>query len=262
MKRLHILLFCMTAIVSPCSAQNATSKDFNTIKRSAEYFYYDVTMDKEDEAKNAARVSLAQLINDYCESKGIKAEKATADNLHDVNYLQRNTYGMVRVLAYVRKSTYIKEEDTVEATKRPTASGNDENRPTTTVKEAEAEINIPERNIPSPKAAALSKDSVLISLTKWQQDAIATLCKIPNAEDFVQKLIELQNQYKVKRLGTQDDCKDERGSFLALYDSNKTVVALLGPGMDNRYNFLSGGKVSLASYKAKGVKVIWFQLSK
>ena len=262
MKRLHILLFCMIAIVVPCSAQDATSKDFNKIKRSAEYFYYDVTMDKEDAAKNAARVSLAQLINDYYESKDIKAEKVTADNLHDVNYLQRTTYGMVRVLAYVKKSNYVKEENTVEATKQPTASDDNESKPVTAVKEAKEEINIPERNIPSPEAAALSKDPASMSLTKWQQDAIAALCKISNAEEFVQKLIDLQNQYKVKRLGTQDDCKDEQGSFLALYDSNKTIVALLGPGMDNRYDFLSGSKVSLASCKAKGMKVIWFQLSK
>lgn len=262
MKQLHILLLCMMVVIIPCSAQNATSKDFNAIKRSAEYFYYDVTMDKEDAAKNAAKINLAQLINDYCEGKGVKTEKVTADNLRNVTFLQRNTYGMVRVLAYVKKSDYIKEDTSAETAKQSAVSTNEENKPKATTKETTAEINISERNVPSPEAAALSKDTASMSLTKWQQNAIAALSKIPNAEEFVQKLIDLQNQYKVKRFGIQEDCKDEANSFFMLYDSNKIVVALLGPGADNRYDFLSGGKVNLNFYKAKGMKVIWFQLSK
>lgn len=262
MKHIHILLCCMMAIAVPCSAQNATSKDFNAIKRSAEYFYYDVTMDKEDAAKNAAKVNLAQLINDYCENKGIKAEKVSADNLRNVTYLQRNTYGMFRVLAYVKKSDYVKDCTSVETAKQTDVSTTDGNKPETEATETTVEINVPKRNVPSPEAAALSKDTASMSLTKWQQDAIATLCKISNAEEFVQKLIDLQNQYKVKRFGIQEGCGDEANSFFALYDSNKTVVALLGPGADNRYDFLAGEKVDLNSYTAKGMKVIWFQLSK
>lgn len=262
MKQLYILLLCMMVVVIPCSAQNATSKDFNAIKRSAEYFYYDVTMDKEDAAKSAAKVNLAQLINDYCEGKGIKTEKVTADNLRNVSFLQRNTYGMVRVLAYVKKNDYVKEDISSETDKQPAVSTNNESMPETVAKETTVEINISERNVPSPEAAALLKDTASMSLTKWQQDAIAALCKISNAEEFVHKLIDLQNQYKVKHFGIQEDCKDEANSFFALYDSNKIVVALLGPGANNRYEFLSGRKVDLNSYKAKGMKVIWFQLSK
>lgn len=262
MKQLHILFFCLIVVVIPCSAQNATSKDFNAIKRSAEYFYYDVTMDKEDAAKNAAKVNLAQLINDYYESKGIKTEKVTAEKLQNVTYLQRNTYGMVRVLAYVKKSDYVKDYTQAETVKQPDVSINNESKPEADAKETTVEINIPKHSAPSPEAAALSKDSASLSLNKWQQDAIATLCKISNAEKFVQKLIDLQNQYKVKRFGIQEGCGDEANSFFALYDSNKTVVALLGPGADNRYDFLAGEKVDLNSYTAKGMKVIWFQLSK
>lgn len=262
MKPLYIFLLCLMAVAAPCSAQNATSKDFNAIKRSKEYFYSEVTMDKEDAAKNAAKVHLAQLINDHCKNKGVKTEKVTADNLQNVSYLQRNTYGMVKVLAYVKKSDYIKDDTSTETTKQPIASNSIENKSETITKEATVEINIPKRNAPSPEAAALSKDTASMSLTKWQQTAIAALCKISNAEEFVQKLIDLQNLYKVKRFGIQEDCKDEANSFFALYDSNKMVVALLGPGIDNRYDFLSGDKVDLNSYKAKGMKTIWFQLSK
>lgn len=257
MRRIYILLFCIMSASMSCLAQEATSKEFNQIKRSGEYFYYDVTMDNEDNAKTMARTNLAKLINDYYAENCITSSEVTADNLQDVNYLKRNTYGMVRILAYVKKSSYIKNEVTTAPVKK-------EKTEETTVTSAETapEINIPIRNVPSPEAAALSKDSVSSALTKWQQDAIADLCKITTADKLAQKLIDLQNKYKVKRFGVQDDCKDMANSFFVVYDSQKVVVALLGPGTDSRYDFLSGGKGNLNSYLTKGMKAIWFQLSK
>ena len=71
MRRICILLFCMMSASMSCLAQEATSKEFNQIKRSGEYFYYDVTMDNEDNAKTVARTNLAKLINDYYAENGI-----------------------------------------------------------------------------------------------------------------------------------------------------------------------------------------------
>ena len=262
MKRLHILLCCIMAAVIHCSAQNATSKDFNKIKRSDEYFYYDVTMEQEEAAKNAAKINLAKLINDYIDSEGIKTGKITADDLHDVNYLQRDTYGMVRVLAYVKKSDYVDCRTAKEEVNKPAVATEKSEHSTIVEQDSTAAITIPTRNVPSPEAIALAKNEGSLSLTKWQQDAVAKLCKITDAEKFVHELIDLQNQYKVKRFGLQEDCKDEANSFFAIYDSNKMVVALLGLGTSSRYDFLSGGKESVDSYKAKEMKAIWFQLSK
>lgn len=88
-------------------AQTVTSKSFNEIKRSKQYFYYDITMESEDEAKNAANINLAKLINDYCVEKSITNVKVKNTDLKDVKYLKMDRNGMVRILAYVEKSVYI-----------------------------------------------------------------------------------------------------------------------------------------------------------
>lgn len=62
-------IFCLfVVLLMPAiflQAQTVTSKSFNEIKRSKQYFYYDITMESEDEAKNAANINLAKLKIDY-----------------------------------------------------------------------------------------------------------------------------------------------------------------------------------------------------
>lgn len=64
-------------------------------------------MESEDEAKNAANINLAKLINDYCVEKSITNVKVKNTDLKDVKYLKMDRNGMVRILAYVEKSVYI-----------------------------------------------------------------------------------------------------------------------------------------------------------
>ena len=109
-------IFCLfVVLLMPAiflQAQTVTSKSFNEIKRSQQYFYYDITMEREDEAKNAANINLAKLINDYCVEKSITNVKVKDTDLKDVQYLKMDRNGMVRILAYVEKSVYIgKNED-------------------------------------------------------------------------------------------------------------------------------------------------------
>ena len=227
------------------SAQTYTSKDFNNIKRSKEYFYYDITLDDEEKAKEAANINLAKLINDYCVENSITNVKVNENTLKNVQYMKMDKNGLVRILAYVEREAYIgKETPKVQA-------------PVKT-----AEVSLSTSKAPSIEAAALAKNEAASSLVKWQQEVLQGLCNITSAEKMMMRLSELQDQYKVKRFGLKDDCRNEAQSFWVVYDSNKNVTAILGPGTTERYNFLKGVNDKLESYTSQGMNAIWFQLSK
>lgn len=294
MKRFYSLLFALVMSANSLSAQNVTSKEFNDIKRSKQYFYYDVTMEKEEEAKNAANINLAKLISDYCAKHSITNVKVKEAYMKNVDYLRMDKNGMVRVLAYVNKAIYIDSSDLIETTdvadnksknnvvavvkKDPksepvavkSAKPAQPTKPAEPAKPAQLakenkikqEVKIPSSNHPSPEVASLAKNEAAASLTKWQQDVLEDLSNISSAEKLVIKLSELQGQYKVKRFGLENDCKSAADSFWVVYDSDKNVKAILGPGENLRYNFLKGVNESLEDLIARGFNAIWFQLSK
>lgn len=278
MRKVYVILTALFLSASSLSAQNVTSKEFNDIKRSKQYFYYDITMDKEEEARNAANVNLAKLINDYCVENSITNVKVNDNDLKNVQYLQMNKNGMVRILAYVEKAIYIGKSEGAE-TQMPVKSNQVTDKKTkseivavvkvesakqdSTNKQVKIqEVNIPSRNIPSPEAAALVKNEAVTSLVKWQQDVLEELCHISSAEKLMMRLSELQSQYKVKRFGLKTECRNEKDCFWVVYDSSKNVVAILGPGTSERYNFYKGVNDDLEKYWSQGLNAIWFQLSK
>lgn len=271
MNRLCSLMAALLLSASTLSAQNVTSRDFNDIKRSKQYFYYDITMGKEDEAKNAANVNLAKLINDYCVENSITNVKVKDTDLKNVKYLKMDKNGMVRILAYVEKATYIGESKAVESSaavdKKPqkeiVAVVKIEQKPEKkTEQKPEQKKVLPPSSHPSAEAVGVAKKEAAASLSKWQQEVLENLCEITSAEKLMMRLSELQNQYKVKRFGLKNDCKNEKGSFWVVYDSNKNVMAILSPGDGERYNFMKGVNENLEDFLAKGLNAIWFQLSK
>ena len=268
MKKVYRIFMALMLLTSSLQAQTVTSKNFNEIKRSKQYFYYDITMDKEEEAKNAANINLAKLINDYCVENSITNVKVKDTDLKNVQYLKMDKDGMVRILAYVEKAIYIGKAETTDAhVKSVDESPIEEKKPKSEivavvkVEPKTQSAKLPSANIPSPEAAGLVNNAAA-SLVKWQQDVLEELLHISSAEKLMMKLSELQSQYKVKRFGLKNDCKNENDSFWVVYDSNKNVVAILGPGASERYNFNKGVNDNLDTYWSKGMNAIWFQLSK
>lgn len=264
-------------LASSLSAQTVTSKDFNDIKRSKQYFYYEITLDKEEDAKKAANVNLAKLINDYCVENAITNVKVNDNDLRNVKYLKMDKNGLVRIMAYVDKTTYIgKTEVRSEVNPEVKSEVKPEVKPVSPVvavvkieehkdkKEQPSSTTVvfPPKNVPDVEVASLAKNEAVASLEKWQQDVLTDLCQIRSAEKIIMKLSDLQNQYKVKRFGLRSDCKNEQDSFWIVYDSNKNVVAILGPGAESRYNFFKGENDNLEKYGSQGLNAIWFQLSK
>lgn len=260
MKLRSILFGIALAVSLSSSAQNATSKEMNQIKRSKEFFYYEVTGDQMEEMKSIANANLVRLINKYLEQEGDDQKKVTVSDLQDVLYLHRNVYdGKVKLLAYVRRDSYVKKEKAVDSVIEDTRVVEVQYIDKTS---AVVSLDSSAVDIASSGIIASPKDTIDVSLNKWQRDAIMALCKISDAETLVQKLIDLQNQYKVKRFGTKENCKDENTSYFVVYDVHKKVIALLGPGTEARYDFLSGERKELNAYLKQGMQVIWFQMSK
>ncbi len=245
MKKLYSTLLVLALSASSLSAQTYTSKDFNNIKRSKEYFYYDITLENEEKAKEAANINLAKLINDYCVENSITNVKVSENELKNVQYMKMDKNGLVRILAYVERATYIGKE--TPKVQEPMKT---------------AEVSLPPSKAPSVETAALAKNESASSLVKWQQEVLQGLCGITSAEKMMMRLSELQNQYKVKRFGLKADCRNEAQSFWVVYDSGKNVTAILGSGTTERYNFLKGVNDNLESYTSQGMNAIWFQLSK
>ena len=292
MRNVYAALTALLLSTISLSAQTVTSKDFNDVKRSKQYFYYDITMAKEDDAKNAANVNLAKLINDYCVENSITNVKVSDTDLKNVRYLKMDKNGMIRILAYVEKATLIGNElsadksvaKSLEKEKKENVSQDQTTvvkvevrkteQPTQTVKSKKIdegmvkshvkiqEVNISSGNIPSPETAGLAGNEPASSLVKWQQDVVQDLCHIQSAERLMMRLSELQNQYKVKRFGLNSDCRNPNECFWVVYDSSKNVIAILGPGESVRYNFYKGVNDNLETYWSKGMNGIWFQLSK
>lgn len=250
-KLLHIILLALILQASNLYAQTYTSKDFNNIKRSKEYFYYDITMDNEQKAKEAANVNLAKLINDYCVENSITNVKVGANELKDVEYMKMDKNGLVRILAYVKREAYVGKDKTVAETKP------EQKQAVVAIVKIQSSAKAP-----AAETAVLAKNEAASALVKWQQEVLQNLCGITSAEKIIVKLSELQTQYKVKRFGLKNDCRNEKQSFWVAYDSNKNVVAILGPGTTARYNFLKGVNDKLENYTAQGMNAIWFQLSK
>ena len=201
--------------------------------------------------------------------KSITNVKVKNTDLKDVKYLKMDRNGMVRILAYVEKSGYIgKNEDASVKPQGTVVAVRNVEQKHQTVSNADLisphveTVVIPSRNIPSPDAASLRPNSSVISSEKWQQAVVAELCHITSAEKLMMRLSELQNQYKVKRFGLRNECRNDSECFWVIYDSGKNVTAILSPGSDMRYNYYKGISEKLDTYLSQYQNAIWFQLSK
>lgn len=96
----------------------------------------------------------------------------------------------------------------------------------------------------------------------WQQAAIDAMLKEPSLKEVMVTLSRLKAEYKVKRFGTYNECKNAALSFWVVCesDSNMSIITILGPGTDKRVNFKSLQYDSLGNYSGKNV--IWFELAK
>ena len=99
---------------------------------------------------------------------------------------------------------------------------------------------------------------------EWQQEALNEMLQKPNLQGVIGVLNRMKVDYKVKRFGTYNECKNVAECFWVILedDTDKSLVTILGPGAKDRVNFKTRQYDSLDNYFGKGKSAVWFEFSK
>lgn len=266
-QRILMLLLGCFSVMGALAQNSGITKQINDIKRDGRYFYAESTMETEEEAREAATLMLTNYINDYINDKKLPPEsKVTEQSLMKAQYIKGKRGTNMRVFVYVNKADYVPFEAAGEAV--PLES---KVEPIAAPESAEtlAPVATPAVSKPIVKestvASESSSDAVSIPLlVEWQQEAVNEMLTKPNLQGVISVLNRMKVDYKVKRFGTYNECKNIAECFWVILedDVDKSLVTILGPGASDRVNFRTRQYDSLDNYFGKGKSAVWFEFSK
>lgn len=267
---LMLLLGCFS--VTGVLAQNSgITKQINDIKRDGRYFYAESTMETEEEAREAATLMLTNYINDYINDKKLPPEsKVTEQGLTKAQYIKGKRGTNMRVFVYVNKADYVPFESGGEAAPleskvEPIVAPEPAVTPepvTTPEPVATPEVS---ESVAAPTVTPESSSGASIPLlVEWQQEALNEMLAKSNLQGVISVLNRMKVDYKVKRFGTYNECKNIAECFWLILenDADKSLVTILGPGTSDRVNFRTRQYDSLDNYFGKGKGAVWFEFSK
>ena len=241
-RRIVLLLFALTLTV-PGFCQESDSKKINKIKRNSQYLYAEATMKDAEEAYEAAMELLNGYIDEYVQSK---KKYNSSDNIiikdlgSSSESLQMQRGELTRVFVYVKKSDIIPAENS-------------------TLRENAGKKEDPELVAEVGEEEQLEGDSSLKLEKAWQQALIDELFNCRTIIEAKSRLNYLRSEYKVKRVGTPDSCKDKANCYWVIGDESGNLVTVLGMGDSERVNFKTMQMDSLDNYQ--GLSAIWFTMS-
>ena len=287
-KRFFLLVFGLVITITLC-AQQSDSKKINSIKRNPSYLYAEATMETEEEAFNTAKEALMTYIQEYIDSKKSLSNANSVivkDIANRCERMQMMRGDMYRVLVYVKKNDIIPAansetidrpnsavvKDTIVAVKADTtalkqadtmavnAVAVDDGLPT--VNEINNKPNVFGNNSEEKEAVEQNMVETAVKLEiAWQQRVIDELLEASSLTEAKAMLNRFKAEFKVKRYGSYNECKNIGESFwLIVENGGGSVKAILGPGADERTNFKTMIKDRLGNYS--GYDAIWFTLAK
>lgn len=287
-KRFFLLVFGLVITITLC-AQQFDSKKINSIKRNPSYLYAEATMETEEEAFNTAKEALMTYIQEYIDSKKSLSNANSVivkDIANRCERMQMMRGDMYRVLVYVKKNDIIPAansetidrpnsavvKDTIVAVKADTtalkqadtmavnAVAVDDGLPT--VNEINNKPNVFGNNSEEKEAVEQNMVETAAKLEiAWQQRVIDELLEASSLTEAKAMLNRFKAEFKVKRYGSYNECKNIGESFwLIVENGGGSVKAILGPGADERTNFKTMIKDRLGNYS--GYDAIWFTLAK
>ena len=287
-KRFFLLVFGLVITITLC-AQQSDSKKINSIKRNPSYLYAEATMETEEEAFNTAKEALMTYIQEYIDSRKSLSNANSVivkDIANRCERMQMMRGDMYRVLVYVKKNDIIPAansetidrpnsavvKDTIVAVKADTtalkqadtmavnAVAVDDGLPT--VNEINNKPNVFGNNSEEKEAVEQNMVETAAKLEiAWQQRVIDELLEASSLTEAKAMLNRFKAEFKVKRYGSYNECKNIGESFwLIVENGGGSVKAILGPGADERTNFKTMIKDRLGNYS--GYDAIWFTLAK
>lgn len=253
--KLRLIILLVTSILASGVYAQMETKKINSIKRNSQYLYGEGTEDTEAAAYETAKEYLLMQINEYVESKK-KLNQAENIILKDVgeNYekIQMQRGERIRVFLYVKKSGIIAAENSEILVKTPVPANEGQTEDDKGLTSTYVTIgNNPETEEGVKENFQLEK--------AWQQEVVNQLCQTASITEARALLARMKAEYKVKRYGAFQDCRNPDASFILVFDNNGSVKAVLGPGNEQRANYQSGRYDSLGNYPESSA--LWFTLS-
>lgn len=286
-RRIFLLIFGLAISITLC-AQQSDSKKINSIKRNPSYLYAEATMETEEEAFNTAKDALMTYIQEYIDSKKSLSNANSVivkDIANRCERMQMMRGDMYRVLVYVKKNDIIPADnsetidrsntavvkdttvavkaDTTELKQVDTISVNtvavDDGLPT--VDEINGKPNVFGDNSEKEVVEHNTAETAAKLEIAWQQRVIDELLEASSLTEAKAMLNRFKAEYKVKRYGSYNECRNVGESFwLIVENGGGSVKAILGPGAYERTNFKTMIKDRLGNYS--GYDAIWFTLAK
>lgn len=262
-KRICVFLLSLAAITA-VFAQQTDAKKINSIKRDDQYIYAEATMNTEEEAYQVAEELLATYINEYILSKKKlnKAERVIVKDIASKCEKIRMMRGeMSRVFVYVKKSDLIPADNALTLVKTEVQEKDTVcEAPPAVVEDVPAEgftaDDLPEEDLP---VEIIARNENLRLNVSWQQAVVDELLGTSFLTGAKALLNRLRAEYKVKRYGSYNECKNPAACFWVIAGQDGYVQTVLGPGTERRTNFKTLQYDSLQNYS--GSDAIWFTLS-
>ena len=238
------LAFGLTAIAQ--QPNEAEKKKINSIKKSDQYIYCEVTTDEQQKAIDLAEEGLDVEINRWVaqQKKFRDSPQYVARNTN--SYWERITLprgNMYRVFVYVKKSDIL-PADNARTGKNPQTAKVDNitfNSPGGSVEVAKAPAKEPVKAAPTPTPTPPSRYDIVVNRLKGieKKDEVMTHVRQMKAEGLIR-------QYE-----TYKKLADPSEYVLVVYNREGVVEALLSEGVQ-RVNLRNGQPDSVENYKGRG----------
>lgn len=272
MKKLIVLSTLL--LMSITTMGQSISKQINDIKRSSKYLSAEATFETESKAYELANELLSRQISEYIQEKG-SLQKANTVVIKNVagkaEKLQMKRGTMSRVFLYVKKNDIIAAEN-VRIVGNSTLANEPQKVSNTEIssKNIETEIEMLD-TIVSNLEIIESADSILavdeedkvfipLSYPTWQQEIIYNILGCTSLSETLFIIDRYRAQQKIIRHGAGANCKNPEKCYWVIFDDNEHIITILGPGTDERDNFVTSEKDSLKNYSENGA--LWFTISK
>ncbi len=253
MKRTITILLLLCTVLTVFSLDQRQTK-INTIKKSKEYLYSDITMSSRQEAVSQAYDMLQDEILQWAKDRA-KNPSGSAVSPKDLNQLIDTILvrraNMYRVFAYVKKSKLLPLfSDWYLKLKDDELGGND-NKPVQPAQTKESPRKEPVANEP---IRTLLKNNYL-----GRKGGV--LEKIKKAKYFfeLKEIMEpLKEKGDILDYGKYATAQHPEDAYLIVYDPAGNIKAVLGKGADERINLKTGKSDSVENYRGCGA--IWFTM--
>ncbi len=268
MKRLSIIiaLLCMVLTVS---ALNTRQTQINSIKKSKEYLYSDMTMPTPEGAASQAYDELQQEILYWVKDRADKKEGITVSP-KDINKLidtiMVRRADMYRVFAYVKKTKLVAFYKDFNIVLDETLDCDDGHLPV-----------VPELSVPADSLQLRDSVEVIDSIANdtLVSEKLRKLLKenfLGKKNGVIERLKKAKYFFELKKImepmkqrgdiidyGKYATAKNPEDCYLIVYDPAGNIKALLGKGGEERLNLKTCELDSIENYHGCGA--IWFKVN-